>query len=272
MGIVGSYFCSSNAITQTLENCPVDVAFMMEVFSPLSSTNIDKEETQAWIYRLRKITTLNGDEYVQLVNSGETAGTFTYGAWTKIAKVTDKVNNAVNADNASYAANAGKLSGTERYTTGHDARNKIMVVGNDGVVEAGKYMDFHSTYNADYSVRLQSPNINDGSGVTATLPSSSGTLAVFSSASSEVSGSIKFPDMNIMICWGFYSGGGNKNVTLPGGVSYKTNTYTIATACGYKESTSNAYGQYTDQTTTGFKLIGGASDSSDCWITIGRYQ
>jgi hypothetical protein len=55
---VGRYFCSQTANAKTLVNCPVEVAFMMEVYSPLSTT-IDNETTGTWVYRIRKITAYN---------------------------------------------------------------------------------------------------------------------------------------------------------------------------------------------------------------------
>ena len=52
---VGRYYCSKNETAKTLKNCPTDLAFMMEVYSPLSTT-IDNETTTKYVYRLRKIT------------------------------------------------------------------------------------------------------------------------------------------------------------------------------------------------------------------------
>ena len=86
---VGKYYCTANAIVQTLTNCPTTEAFMMEVFSPLSTT-YDNETTSQWVYRLRRITTLNGRIYTQLVCSGLTAGTFTYDTWYKMYSELDK--------------------------------------------------------------------------------------------------------------------------------------------------------------------------------------
>lgn len=85
---VGKYYISTNAAAATLTNCPTTEAFMMETFSPLS-TVIDNESTATWVYRLRIITTLTGAMYTQIANSGSTAGTFTYGAWVRIARMTD---------------------------------------------------------------------------------------------------------------------------------------------------------------------------------------
>ena len=78
---VGRYFCSQTANAKTLQNCPVDVAFMMEVYSPLSTT-IDNETTGTWVYRIRKITAYNtGMQFIQYASVGNTANTWTYGDW-----------------------------------------------------------------------------------------------------------------------------------------------------------------------------------------------
>lgn len=82
--VVGKYYCSTNATVGTLSNCPTNNAFMMEVFSPLNTT-VDNEDTAPWVYRYRLLTELNGRMWVQQASSGATAGTFTYGAWRKVA-------------------------------------------------------------------------------------------------------------------------------------------------------------------------------------------
>lgn len=79
---VGRYYCSANATVATLTNCPTSSAFMMEVFSPLSTT-IDNETTSPWCYRLRLLTTYTGETWVQQVDSGSTAGSFTYRTWKR---------------------------------------------------------------------------------------------------------------------------------------------------------------------------------------------
>lgn len=85
---VGNYYCSTDATVKTLTNCPTSNAFMMTVYSPLATT-VDNETTGQWVYRVRKLMTYTGEEYIQCVNSGSTAGTFTYGTWKKIAKTSD---------------------------------------------------------------------------------------------------------------------------------------------------------------------------------------
>lgn len=77
---VGKYYCNTNAKVESLSNCPVSEAFMMEVYSPLANT-YDDEETRTWVYRLRKITTFTGKVHYQYVISGDTVGDFSYYSW-----------------------------------------------------------------------------------------------------------------------------------------------------------------------------------------------
>lgn len=85
---VGNYYCGANAIVSTMTNVPVKRAFMMTVYSPLTPT-VDNETTGKWVYRVRKFMTYLGEEYIQSVYSGNTAGAFTYGAWQQIAHKSD---------------------------------------------------------------------------------------------------------------------------------------------------------------------------------------
>lgn len=81
---VGNYYCSSNAKAKYVSNLPkTGTAFMMAVSSPLS-TAIDNETTKTWVYRLRRLQYYTGEEYVQYCYAGDTAGTWTYGAWKKV--------------------------------------------------------------------------------------------------------------------------------------------------------------------------------------------
>ena len=85
---VGNYYCSANATVKTLTNCPITVAFMMQVYSPLATT-IDNETTKTWAYRTRKIITYTGEEYIQSCNSGSTAGEWTYKPWQKVVSTSE---------------------------------------------------------------------------------------------------------------------------------------------------------------------------------------
>ena len=91
---VGNYYCSANATATTLTNCPTKNAFMMQVYSPLSTT-IDNETSATYVYRLRKLTEYqNGKEWVQTISSGSTAGTFTYGSWYLVPQSAITIDNA----------------------------------------------------------------------------------------------------------------------------------------------------------------------------------
>ena len=81
---VGRYFCSKNADAITLLNCPTNSAFMMEVYSPLSTT-IDNE-TGTWVYRLRKLTMYTGLIFMQQCYTNGTAGNWIYGEWCLLPK------------------------------------------------------------------------------------------------------------------------------------------------------------------------------------------
>lgn len=105
---VGNYYCSSNATAKTLTNCPTTSAFMLTVYSPLSTT-IDNETTKTWIYRLRKLQVYTGDEYVQYCYVGDTAGTWTYGPWKKVIKSDDVA--TTSAAGLMSAADKTKLNG-----------------------------------------------------------------------------------------------------------------------------------------------------------------
>lgn len=113
---VGKYYCSNNTTAATLKNCPTGGrAFMMEVFSPLSTT-IDDETTGTWVYRLRVITSHEGKTWYQLCNSNQNAGSWSYGGWQYMTNSAD-VNNQIYANVnskygrvqvTSYTADSGK--------------------------------------------------------------------------------------------------------------------------------------------------------------------
>ena len=75
------------------------------------------------------------------------------------------------------ASDSNKLGGKSISSTTNNHWNGIPYVGNDGVMEIGKYIDFHddNTSSGDFSTRLQSSGHH---GNTIQLPSKSGTLAL----------------------------------------------------------------------------------------------
>ena len=85
---VGVYYKDSTIEARTLINCPTDEAFTLRVYNVINK-NYDREDTLAWIYRLREITNLSGDVWKQTVYSNATPGNFIYRRWTKVLKDSD---------------------------------------------------------------------------------------------------------------------------------------------------------------------------------------
>lgn len=77
---VGTYFCSDSATAKGLSNCPTKEAFMMHVYCLTSAS----DSLSTWAYRVRKITDIAGREFIQPVNSGATAGVYTWGSWVQV--------------------------------------------------------------------------------------------------------------------------------------------------------------------------------------------
>lgn len=137
---VGSYYCTPNTTVATLINCPTLHAFIMQVYSPIS-TKIDNEEIDVWVYRVRKILDYEGNEYTQVVYSNATAGEFYFKNWEQVAKtgyIDDKLSSKLDKSPFSIELNA-----------------------NGGLNNYGGFIDFHyhdangaETGNTDYSSRI----------------------------------------------------------------------------------------------------------------------
>lgn len=94
-----------------------------------------------------------------------------------VGGTTKSVSN-ISVNYASSAGNAGTLNGMPR-NYGQAPFSTIPYIGNDGVMEIGRYIDFHydNSGSYDYSTRLQVSGNNSN---VVTLPSKSGTLALTS--------------------------------------------------------------------------------------------
>ena len=173
---VGNYYCSKNDTVKTLTNCPTDLAFMMQVYSPLSVT-VDNESTGTWVYRLRKITTHKGKEYYQAVNSNGTAANFTYGEWyeklSSEGKLTlsgdlsgsvDLSNSmTLTADITASGVTAGKYGPTANSTPAHGASFKVpeFTVAADGRITAAttRTITLPADNNTTYGLSAESGHI-----------------------------------------------------------------------------------------------------------------
>ena len=115
--------------------------------------------------------------------------------------------------NAATASNSGKLNGLSTSETGN-RWGVIPFVEADGVMEVGRYIDFHDTDSdtSDYGLRLSMPDV---SGVEVALPSQSGTLALLTS---NVASATRLQTARTIALSGAVSGSttfdGSKGVTI----------------------------------------------------------
>ena len=79
---IGQYYAASSAIAASLTNSPTATAFSMTVSAPISTT-YDDESASGEAYRIRKITVLGGEEWVQYCY--KTSTTWTYGTWMQVS-------------------------------------------------------------------------------------------------------------------------------------------------------------------------------------------
>jgi hypothetical protein len=86
---VGRYYVGTNGDAATLSHCPTTRAFMMEVFSLISNSDIDTEAGSGrYMYRTREINDYEGNTWVQ--DCGRNVlGVWTYGSWNKRANTSD---------------------------------------------------------------------------------------------------------------------------------------------------------------------------------------
>lgn len=173
---VGNYYCSKNDTVKTLTNCPTDIAFMMQVYSPLSTT-VDNESTSTWVYRLRKITDHKGHEYYQAINSNGTAANFIYGEWYEkldsegkltlsgdLSGSVDLSNNmTLTADITASGVTAGKYGPTANSTPAHGASFKVpeFTVAADGRITAAttRTITLPADNNTTYGLSAESGHI-----------------------------------------------------------------------------------------------------------------
>ena len=85
--IPGKYVCDSNSVAATITNCPTNgKAFSMVVLDELG-LGVDDTFDYTYRYRVRIITDLYGNQWIQYANSANTPGIFVWEDWRLIETV-----------------------------------------------------------------------------------------------------------------------------------------------------------------------------------------
>lgn len=185
---VGKYYCSTNATVATLTNCPTGTAFMMEVFSPISTT-IDNETTGTWVYRMRLITELDGDMWYQGCYSNGTANNWTYGAWRRVANTGDIGNATLTIQKNGTNVQTFTANATSNKTANITVPTKTSDLTNDGSDGGSTYVEADQlatvaasgSYN-DLTDKPTIPTVNDA---TLTIQKNGTNVQTFTANSSS---------------------------------------------------------------------------------------
>lgn len=116
-------------------------------------------------------------------NADTLDGVHASGLFTNLSNSGNNISITIGGTNktltAAYATNCDTVDGYHAQLGSSKPYGKIPVIGTDGVIELGHYIDFHhdNTTGSDYSVRLQT---NGNHSNVVTLPTASGTLALTS--------------------------------------------------------------------------------------------
>lgn len=116
-------------------------------------------------------------------NADKLDGVHASGLFTNLSNSGNNISITIGGTNktltAAYATNCDTVDGYHAQSGSSKPYGKIPVIGTDGVIELGHYIDFHhdNTTGSDYSVRLQT---NGNHSNTVTLPTATGTLALTS--------------------------------------------------------------------------------------------
>ena len=116
-------------------------------------------------------------------NADTLDGVHASGLFTNLSNSGNNISITIGGTNktltAAYATNCDTVDGYHAQLGSSKPYGKIPVIGTDGVIELGHYIDFHhdNTTGSDYSVRLQT---NGNHSNVVTLPTATGTLALTS--------------------------------------------------------------------------------------------
>lgn len=116
-------------------------------------------------------------------NADKLDGVHASGLFTNLSNSGNNISITIGGTNktltAAYATNCDTVDGYHAQSGSSKPYGKIPVIGTEGVIELGRYIDFHhdNTTGSDYSVRLQT---NGNHSNVVTLPTATGTLALTS--------------------------------------------------------------------------------------------
>lgn len=164
--IVQSLPTISNAVEKTLYLMANSETETNELYKEYIKINKGTSESPNWVFEKLGGVTLNVSNFVTAIGISNQQLTWTKGSTTQTPINIDAKTLLGKGLNSTYGG--------------------ILYVKDDGVMEAGRYLDFHTSSNdtRDYAVRLQVSNTTGT--YTQTLPSNSGTIALTSDLSSYV--------------------------------------------------------------------------------------
>ena len=161
-------------------------------------------------------------------NADTLDGVHASGLFTNLSNSGNNISITIGGTNktltAAYATNCDTVDGYHAQSGGSKPYGKIPVIGTDGVIELGHYIDFHhdNTTGSDYSVRLQT---NGNHSNVVTLPTATGTLAL---TSDNVASATKLA--NTRTIWGqSFNGTANVSGALSGATTISASN-TISTS------------------------------------------
>lgn len=161
-------------------------------------------------------------------NADTLDGVHASGLFTNLSNSGNNISITIGGTNktltAAYATNCDTVDGYHAQLGSTKPYGKIPVIGTDGVIELGHYIDFHhdNTTGSDYSVRLQT---NGNHSNVVTLPTATGTLAL---TSDNVASATKLA--NTRTIWGqSFNGTGNVSGALSGATTISASN-TISTS------------------------------------------
>lgn len=161
-------------------------------------------------------------------NADTLDGVHASGLFTNLSNSGNNISITIGGTNktltAAYATNCDTVDGYHAQLGSSKPYGKIPVIGTDGVIELGHYIDFHhdNTTGSDYSVRLQT---NGNHSNVVTLPTATGTLAL---TSDNVASATKLA--NTRTIWGqSFNGTANVSGALSGATTISASN-TISTS------------------------------------------